>query len=61
MESQTILSRFYATKEEITSCDHHHTATHHSYDTVVLNLQEVDLWNKFNQVTNEMIVTKSGR
>lgn len=63
---QTILSRFFA-KEEITDCTeltpHHHH--HDRYDdpsaTVVLNLQEVELWNKFNQVTNEMIVTKSGR
>ena len=58
MEQHTILSRFY-TKEEITSCEH--ASSEHSYDTVILNLQEVDLWNKFNQVTNEMIVTKSGR
>lgn len=56
MESHTILSRFYA-KEEMSSCG----TGDHSYDVVLLNLQEVDLWNKFNQVTNEMIVTKSGR
>lgn len=71
MDPQTILSRFY-TKDEITSCSeltpHHHHHNHHQthdrYDdasSVVLNLQEVELWHKFNHVTNEMIVTKSGR
>lgn len=28
---------------------------------VRLRLQDLDLWGKFNSVTNEMIVTKSGR
>lgn len=47
------LSRYYVKdEEEIPTCRDHH---------VTLCLQDIDLWNKFNTATNEMIVTKSGR
>ena len=64
LQTPSLLQRFF-TKGEITSCREEHLSDGgpeaHACSTVVLNLQEVDLWNKFNHVTNEMIVTKSGR
>ncbi|XP_054851828.1 T-box-containing protein TBX6L-like [Eublepharis macularius] len=35
------------------------TSSHHS--SVVVTLEDLDLWNKFHQVGTEMIITKSGR
>ena len=37
----------------------HHRSS--SDEGITLTLQDIDLWSKFNSVTNEMIVTKSGR
>ena len=37
----------------------HHRSS--SDQGITLTLQDIDLWSKFNSVTNEMIVTKSGR